>query len=301
MKYFFKTIILFFFVSNVSAVYSQELQLIPELKERVTDLTGLLSLEEKEELSTKLKVHEDQTSNQIAILIVPTTIPETIEEYSMRVVEKWKLGQKDKNNGVLLLFAMQDRKIRIEVGYGLEGALPDAKASRIIREIIVPEFKKRNFYEGITLGVNAIIDVLSKGEFETPIPKKNQNNSVEESKLEQILSFLLVFFFCTYIIFIFIAQFFSIEGFFLSLIAFGILSFLGSFFLPNSLAKNIAIFVNLILFILLEIIRRSSSSGGTHYYSSSGGSDSSSYSSYSGGFSGGGGDFGGGGASGSWD
>lgn len=314
MKFLFAVFLvnLIFFVTNVNVIHSQDLQPIPELRERVTDLSGLLSAEEKQELAAKLKAHEEQTTNQIAILIIPTTSPETIEQYSLRVVEKWKLGQKGKNNGVLLLFAMQDRKIRIEVGYGLEGSLPDAKASRIIREVIVPKFKERKFYEGITLGVNAVIDVLSKGDFEAPpSPKeKDQKKTAErDSEFKNFGAFVVVFFIVTYIIFYFLSKFLSIEGLFPSILLFGIISFVGSYILKQNFDESKLITsINMVLFFILEIFRRLSnwgSSGGGGYYYTGGSSSSyssSSYSSWSGdSFSGGGGDFGGGGASGSWD
>lgn len=310
---FFYFLFFSFFVNNITVIYSQDLQPIPELKERITDLSGILSIEEKQELAAKLKAHEEQTTNQIAILIVPTTSPEAIEQYSIRVVEKWKLGKKGKNNGILLLFAMQDRKMRIEVGYGLEGVLPDAKASRIIREVIVPKFKERKFYEGIDSGVNAIIDVLSKGDFEPP-PKKKENNSPttttstqEPDEFDKAASYAFVFFFVTYIAFLFIANLFSIQGFLLSTVLYALISLAGGYFLKNWNVALVFTAINVVIFILLELIRRfssSSDSGGSYYYTG-GSSYGSSYSSYSssGGdsFSGGGGDFGGGGASGSWD
>jgi uncharacterized protein len=136
-------------------------QPVPPLRARVTDLTGTLSAAEQQALDAKLAAWEQQTTNQLAVLIVPTTKPETIEEYSIRVAEAWKLGQKGKDNGVLLLVAKNDKQMRIEVGYGLEGDLPDVTARRIIGDTIAPYFGKGQFAAGIGAGVDRIIAVVS--------------------------------------------------------------------------------------------------------------------------------------------
>ncbi|HET6492660.1 MAG TPA: TPM domain-containing protein, partial [Burkholderiales bacterium] len=111
---------------------------IPPLTARVTDLTGTLSAAQRTALEERLAAFEAKKGSQVAVLLVPTTQPETIEQYAIRVAEQWKLGRKGVDDGVLLLVAMQDRTVRIEVGYGLEGALPDATAKRIVEEYIVP-------------------------------------------------------------------------------------------------------------------------------------------------------------------
>ena len=126
---------------------------VPPLKARVTDLTGTLSASEANQLEQKLAAFEAKKGSQIAVLIVPTTQPETIEQYSIRVAEAWKLGRKGIDDGALLLIAKQDRTVRIEVGYGLEGVLPDAIAKRIIEETIVPKLRQGNFAGGINAGI----------------------------------------------------------------------------------------------------------------------------------------------------
>src|SRR6185295_10628044 len=108
----------------------------------------------------KLAAFEARKGSQIAVLIVPTTRPEAIEPYSIRVVEQWKLGRKGVDDGALLLVAKNDRALRIEVGYGLEGVLPDATANRIIEDIIVPRFKTGDLYAGVDAGVDAMIKVV---------------------------------------------------------------------------------------------------------------------------------------------
>ncbi|HNI73421.1 MAG TPA: TPM domain-containing protein, partial [Accumulibacter sp.] len=128
------------------ALYAADLQPIPRLTARVTDSTSTLSAEQRRTLETKLADFERQKGSQIAVLIVSTVAPESIEQYALRVAEAWKLGRRGVDDGALLLIAKQDRKLRIEVGYGLEGAINDATAKRVISEIISPRFKDGDFY-----------------------------------------------------------------------------------------------------------------------------------------------------------
>jgi uncharacterized protein len=144
-----------------------ELVAIPELSTRVTDLTQTLSPAEQAQLEQKLAAFEAKKGSQIALLIVPTTQPEDIAQYAIRVVEKWKIGREKVDDGVLVLIAKDDRKLRIEVGYGLEGAIPDLYAKRIISEVISPKFKQGDFYGGLDAGVDKIIGLVD-GE---PLPE----------------------------------------------------------------------------------------------------------------------------------
>ena len=150
---------------------AQSLQPVPPLKSRVTDLVGALTSAERSSLETKLADFEARKGAQIAVLIVPTTQPEAIEQYSIRVVEAWKLGREKPDDGALLLVAMQDRALRIEVGRGLEGALTDLVANRIIDEIITPRFREGDFAGGIASGVERMIAVVD-GE---PLPEPEQH------------------------------------------------------------------------------------------------------------------------------
>jgi uncharacterized protein len=146
-------------------VWSCEAQTeIPVLQQRVVDFTNTLSYNEWKDLESRLKLFEDSTSTQVAILLINSLEGGSIEDYSMRVFEKNKLGVKGKDNGVLIVVAKQDRKVRIEVGYGLEGVLTDALTSQITTREITPHFKAGNFYQGLTSGVNAII-AASAGEY----------------------------------------------------------------------------------------------------------------------------------------
>jgi uncharacterized protein len=141
-------------------VAAQALQPVPPLEARVTDLTGTLTAAQQAELEQKLAAFEQRKGAQVALLIVPTTQPEAIEQYSIRVVDAWKLGREKPDDGVLLLVALNDRQLRIEVGYGLEGVLPDAIARRIIDETITPLFRQGDIYSGVSAGLAQIIQVV---------------------------------------------------------------------------------------------------------------------------------------------
>ena len=134
---------------------------VPPLTSRVTDLTGTLSGGAVARIEAKLKDFEAKKGSQVAVLIVPTTQPEEIEQYGIRVEDTWKLGRKGVDDGVYLIVAKNDRRVRIEVSYGLEGALPDAVANRIITETITPHFKQGDFDGGVEAGVNQIISVIN--------------------------------------------------------------------------------------------------------------------------------------------
>lgn len=133
---------------------------VPPLTGRVVDQTATLSADQAAALEQKLKDFEERKGSQVAVLIVPTTQPETIEQFSLRVVEQWKLGRRKVDDGALLLVAKNDRRLRIEVGYGLEGALNDATARRIIDEVITPKFRSGDFAGGITDGVDRMLRVI---------------------------------------------------------------------------------------------------------------------------------------------
>src|SRR3972149_6868516 len=133
---------------------------VPPLKARVTDLTAPLPSDQRAALEQKLAALEARKGSQVAVLLVPTTQPETVEQYAIRVFDQWKLGRKGIDDGVLLVVAKDDRRLRIEVGYGLEGVLPDAAAKRIIEDDIVPRFKQGDFNGGISAGAGRIIKVI---------------------------------------------------------------------------------------------------------------------------------------------
>jgi uncharacterized protein len=141
---------------------------VPPLTERVTDLTGTLSAGQKAELEASIAAYEKRRGGQIAVLMLPTTKPEEIEQYSIRVAEAWKIGRKGVDDGLILVVAKDDRRLRVEVGYGLEGVIPDSVANRVIEERILPRFRDGDFYGGVRDGVDQLMR-LAEGE-KLPLP-----------------------------------------------------------------------------------------------------------------------------------
>jgi uncharacterized protein len=166
MRYFF-----LFIVFQITIVAQPE---VPLLKLWATDLTKTLNRDQLDVLNSRLKTFEDSTTNQLVMLMIASLDDYPVEYYSHEVAQKNKIGTKENDNGALLFIAKNDKKLRIEVGYGLEGALPDALASSIIRNEIVPHFKQSNFYEGITAGINAIISAIA-GEY-TAVKKDDSDD-----------------------------------------------------------------------------------------------------------------------------
>lgn len=163
---------------------------VPPLQQRVTDLTGTLTDTERQDLENRLAHLETQKGSQMAILIVPTTRPETIEQYGIRVVDQWKLGRKGVDDGLLILVAKDDREFRIEVGYGLEGVIPDAIAKRVTDEIMLPYFRDGNFYGGLRAGT-AQLAKLIEGE---PLPPPKQPRTNGEGFGVGMLALLVIVF-----------------------------------------------------------------------------------------------------------
>jgi len=140
---------------------------VPALKARVTDLTGTLNEAQRGELDQRLAAFEKKRGSQFAVLMLPSTKPEEIEQYSIRVAEAWKIGRKGVDDGLLLVVAKDDRRLRVEVGYGLEGAIPDSVAKRVIDEQITPRFRDGDFFGGIRDGVDQLVR-LAEGEMLPP-------------------------------------------------------------------------------------------------------------------------------------
>jgi uncharacterized protein len=169
---------------------AQDLAPVPDLKAPVTDLTGTLAPDQLSALEAKLRAFEQTRGSQIAVLIVPTTQPEEIEQYAIRVADKWRIGRKGIDDGAIVVVALNDRRVRIEVGYGIEGALPDATANRIIQLDIVPQFKRGDYYGGITTGVDRIMRAI-EGEA-LPAPELSPP-AQEIPGLFTLLPFLFIF------------------------------------------------------------------------------------------------------------
>lgn len=146
------------------AVAAAEPVPIPALTARVTDLTASLSAAQAGELEARLAAFEAKKGSQVVVLVLPTTQPEPIEQFGIRLLDAWKIGRKGIDDGAILIVAKDDRRLRIEVGYGLEGVLNDATAKRIIDETITPKFKAGDLPGGITAGVDAILAVVDREE-----------------------------------------------------------------------------------------------------------------------------------------
>ena len=163
---------------------------VPPLTARVTDQTGTLTREQQAGLERMLQEFEARKGTQIAVLMVATTKPEPIEQYALRVAEQWKIGRKKVDDGAILVVAKDDRALRIEVGYGLEGVLNDATASRIIREVIVPRFREGDFSGGINAGLDRMMRLID-GE-PLPEPAKRASPAAEGGWMQLIPMLLIV-------------------------------------------------------------------------------------------------------------
>jgi uncharacterized protein len=160
--------VLIVLVVLAATAFAQNLPPVPKLTARVTDLTGTLTAEQQSMLEEKLSSFEARKGAQIALLVVPTTQPEEIAQYSSRVVDQWKLGRQKIDDGALLMVAKNDRDMRIEVGSGLEGVLTDLTAHRIISETMVPLFRQGDFYGGINAGLDQMIRVIDGEQLPAP-------------------------------------------------------------------------------------------------------------------------------------
>jgi uncharacterized protein len=165
---------------------------VPQLQSRVTDLTHTLTPQQAAELEQKLAAYEQRKGLQLALLIVPSTKPESIEQYSIRVVDKWKLGRKNVDDGALLLVAKDDRELRIEVGYGLEGALTDVTSRRIIDEEIAPRFRSGDFAGGINAGVDRMIAVANGEPLPVPAPQASHGQDLDWDTMTSLAPFVLI-------------------------------------------------------------------------------------------------------------
>ena len=252
----------------------------PALTGRVVDQAKLLSPTVRLRLSQILAAHEAATTNQVVVVTVNSLQGYAIEQYGVDLGRHWGIGQKDKNNGVLLIVAPNERKVRIEVGYGLEGTLTDALSSQIIHQQILPHFRNRNTQQGIIAGATSIVTVLDN----KPLPRSRARS---RSSLSGIPKLGTTWRMVTVAVLVLVAIFAFIKGY----------SFIGSW----SIVTIILMFVlgYLVLAIILALVFTLFTRGGGGYGGYGGYSSGGGYSG-GGGFSGGGGSFGGGGASGGW-
>ncbi len=262
---------------------------VPKLSQRVTDLTGTLDAGQRQLLENKLAAFEASKGSQIAVLMLPTTQPETVEQFGIRVADAWKLGRKGIDDGALLLVAKDDHRLRIEVGYGLEGVLNDATSKRIVSEVITPYFKRGEFYAGIDAGVTSIIKVV-EGE---PLPPPEQGATVRSGNGNSLKHMLgagfVIFMFGN----IFLRQF-------LGRLPSGLIvgGLIGALTWAMLFSMALAIIAAIVAFLFSLMF--GSRGWGTSFPSGWGGGSSGGGGWGGGGWSGGGGGFGGGGASGEW-
>jgi uncharacterized protein len=264
-----------------SAIVGAEVA-VPALTGHAIDQTATLTADQLATLEQTLTAFELRKGSQLAVLIVATTEPESVEEFTLRVAEQWKLGRKKIDDGAILLIAKNDRRLRIEVGYGLEGALNDATSKRIIDEIITPYFKQGDFSGGISAGVAQIIRVID-GE---PLPEPTQSRLGNKADIEKFLPVFLIL--ALVVGGVLRSMFGRLPG---AIITGGVISFLAWLFVGVAF---IALIAGVIAFFFTLLSNGGRGMGGGFGGGRSGGGFGG------GGFGGGGGSFGGGGASGRW-
>lgn len=260
-------------------VWAQAPVPVPELSRRVTDLTATLSAGQAAALEDRLAAFEAKTGSQIAVLIVPTTRPEDIAQFGIRVADAWKIGREKVDDGLILLVAKDDRALRIEVGYGLEGAIPDAVAKRVVAEVIAPRFQAGDFAGGIDAGVTQLMKLI-EGEA-LPAPAAHAHASSNED----VFGLLVV---GGVIAGLVLSQLMNRSA------AAGVAA-LGSGAVGALLVGLSPLLLFAALFVFAAVAGGFRGGGGGGGWSSGGGGFGR-----GGGFRGGGGGFGGGGASGSW-
>ena len=268
----------------------------PALTGRVVDQARVLSQSTKDELETLLATHENNTTNQVVVVTIESLGNAQIEEYSIELARHWGIGQKGKDNGVVLVVAPNDKQVRIEVGYGLEGTLTDALSSSIINYYIIPEFKKGDIQNGINIGIQKIIALLDGDEGVKEEIEKQDETPVEAYGI--VVGMAMVFASAIFGAAVLrIGASATLSGFISGVVA-------GTFGIEDLLVRGAIV---LVLFVLLFYLMRNMKTGGRGLYGGGGysggyggGGSSGGRSSGGGGFSGGGGSFGGGGASGRW-
>ncbi|MGB5231580.1 MAG: TPM domain-containing protein [Desulfoprunum sp.] len=264
---------------------------VPPLEGRVNDYAAMLAPATVDQLERSLAAFEQEQSTQIVVLTVASLSGDSLEDFSLRVAESWKIGRKGLDNGALLLIARDDRKIRIEVGYGLEGRLTDLAAGRIIRDVITPQFRNGSFDQGVINGVTVMMAAV-KGEFSAEqIAAHRGDDQVDFESL--LVPFLVGLFFISRIVGRNRMVTASLGG--IAAPALGFLAFGARWLMLAALIP-----IGFVAGLLIAAVAGSAASGRTGRGTWSGGGFGGSSGGFGGGFSGGGGGFGGGGASGGW-
>jgi uncharacterized protein len=267
---------------------------VPPLTGRVVDLAQVLPANVAASLTRDLEAHEAQTSNQVAVLTLPSLEGEPLETFSHRVATTWKLGQKGTENGVLLLLALRERKVRIEVGYGLEGALTDLRSAHIIRQEIVPRFRSGDLPGGIAAGVKAILDTIEGTYKAEEVLPGHDRYGQELTAFEYVIIGIVVGTLAGIVLSHGLQRTRALIG--------SLLAFLVAQFASVGLGLAAAGITAFLLWLMLQANRGGGRRGGwgDGVVMGPGGGFGGSFGGGGGGFSGGGGSFGGGGASGGW-
>ena len=272
------------------SAHAQDLVAVPP-PAQVTDLTGTLTETDQAALKAKLQAFEAEKGSQIAVLLVPTTQPEAIEQYSIRVASQWKLGRKGVDDVILIVIAKNDRRSRVEVGYGLEGAVPDAYAKRITDDFMRPYFARNDFAGGINAGVDKVIGLVHGEDLPAPKPRQQRGGG---SNLQGMI--VLVLFAAVALSSVLRAMFGRVFG----AIATGGIVGLVTWFFVSLLGAAIGAGVLAFVIALMAGLGGGRWTSGGYYGGGGFGGGGFGGGGGGGGFGGGGGGFGGGGASGSW-
>lgn len=290
MAVIFRLLLILGLLTSASFAAEGDLVAVPALTGHVVDQAGLLQPQQAAALAGRLRQFEQQHGSQILVLIVPSVQPESIEQFSIRVFDAWKIGRKQANDGILLLVAVRDRKLRIDTGYGLEGAVPDAVAKRIVAESIAPPFRAGEPYAGLEAGVVQLMKLI-EGEQLAPVKKAANTQGGQGQFGEMLVIGIVAATIVGGVLSLVLGRFFG------SLATAGLVSAI-AWLLTSSLIVMIASAILVFLYVLITAGRGASSWGshgggagwGGGGWSSGGG----------GGWGGGGGSAGGGGASGEW-
>lgn len=285
-------------LAALGLVHAQDVLPVPALAARVIDQTGTLSAPQQQALEDKLAAIETKRGSQVVVLIVPTTAPEDIAAYAQRIADAWKIGRLAVGDGVLIVVAKDDRKLRIEVAKALEGALPDLTARRIITETITPAFRANDYAGGLNAAIDRIDAAIGGEGLPEPLPQGGANRGASGFDLQDLVMFMFIG------VPIAGAVLTGIFGRKLGALATsGVAGGIGWWITASLLAAGGAALVALVLVGVMGVggSRRGGGHGGPIIWGGGGGGGSSGWGGGGGGFSsGGGGDFGGGGASGDW-
>lgn len=290
MLVFSRLLLLLGLFSSLCCAAGTELVAVPPLTGHVVDQAGLLQATQAEALANRLRQFEQQHGSQIVVLIVPTVQPESIEQFSIRVFDAWKIGRKQANDGILLVVAVRDRKLRIDTGYGLEGAIPDAVAKRIVAERIAPQLRAGDPYAGLLAGVEQIMKLI-EGEQLPPVKRAQTAQTGQGDFGELLVMGIVAATIVGGVLSLVLGRFFG------GLATAGLVSAI-AWLMTGSLIVMIASAILVFLYVLVTAGRGGSPWGGWGGGAGWGGGGWGSGG--GGGWGGGGGSAGGGGASGEW-